>query len=156
MSVLEVRVQGLVLVEDRILLARHVRHGRSYWVLPGGHREAGETLDRALARELEEEAGIRPLRLALFSVSEMLLDDREVLDLVFHVAEFAGEPRLGDLPSGAGDDRLQALALHPCSELGRLDFRPTALAKVIAAAWRRGEWISAGYLGNLAVETCGK
>jgi 8-oxo-dGTP diphosphatase len=48
--------------DDRWLLIRRADSGQ--WALPGGTLEWGETLERALLRELEEEAGITgPVRL---------------------------------------------------------------------------------------------
>jgi 8-oxo-dGTP pyrophosphatase MutT (NUDIX family) len=149
MARLELRVQGIVLVRGRILLARHAKAGHQYWVLPGGHREAGESLAAALARELDEEAGIRPTRISLFSVSEVLLDWREVIDIVFRVHTFEGRPRLGDAPPALPDRRLEALALHARPALARLEFRPAALAAEIASAWSRDAWKGARYLGEL-------
>ena len=44
----------------RILLARHEKAGGAVWLLPGGGVRAGESLLRALERELWEETGLFP------------------------------------------------------------------------------------------------
>lgn len=44
----------------RILLARHEKAGGAVWLLPGGGVKPGESLLRALERELWEETGLFP------------------------------------------------------------------------------------------------
>jgi len=54
-------VNGLLVRDGLVLMARRSRHRRSYsdtWSFPGGHVEPGETFDEALVRELHEELGI--------------------------------------------------------------------------------------------------
>jgi ADP-ribose pyrophosphatase YjhB (NUDIX family) len=53
-----IRVSAILRRERRILLVRHEKHGREYWLLPGGGVHVGETLVRALKRELVEEVGL--------------------------------------------------------------------------------------------------
>ncbi len=53
-----IRVSALLRWEDRILLCRHEKGDKEYWLLPGGGVDSGESLVQALRRELAEELGI--------------------------------------------------------------------------------------------------
>src|SRR5204863_462839 len=53
-----IRVSALLRWRDRLLLCRHEKPGKEYWLLPGGGVKSGESLVDALHRELEEELGV--------------------------------------------------------------------------------------------------
>jgi ADP-ribose pyrophosphatase YjhB (NUDIX family) len=53
-----IRVSALLQWNDRVLLCRHEKPGKEYWLLPGGGVNGGESLVQALRRELKEEVGI--------------------------------------------------------------------------------------------------
>jgi mutator protein MutT len=83
---------GCVLLERRPPDAR-VTPG--VWDLPGGHQEAGETADAALARELREELGVEvgAARLALELDACEPPDGRRYRHAIFLVESCGGEPR---------------------------------------------------------------
>ena len=53
-----IRVSAILQWKGRVLLCRHEKGGREYWLLPGGGVNSGESLVDALHRELSEEIGI--------------------------------------------------------------------------------------------------
>lgn len=54
------RYQGAIIKDDKILLIKHTEHesGRSFWVIPGGGREPGETEIACVKREMWEETNL--------------------------------------------------------------------------------------------------
>ena len=53
-----IRVSAMLRWGGRILLCRHEKPDREYWLLPGGGVNSGESLVSALHRELAEEVGL--------------------------------------------------------------------------------------------------
>jgi len=52
-------VGGAVVRDGQLLLVRRAsRHGRGNWQLPGGFIEPDETIEQAVVREVQEEAGV--------------------------------------------------------------------------------------------------
>ncbi len=69
--------------QERILLVRNRKGSSSYWSLPGGAVEAGETLEEALKRETREETGLEVEMSNLYSVREVFFTERKQHALLF-------------------------------------------------------------------------
>lgn len=79
----------------RVLIAQRPagKHMAGRWEFPGGKVSAGESEQRALARELEEELGIELIAARPFMRLTHAYADREVELSLWLVERFAGAPR---------------------------------------------------------------
>ncbi|MED5611717.1 MULTISPECIES: Nudix family hydrolase [Pseudomonas] len=112
--------------DGRVLIARRPddKHQGGLWEFPGGKVEEGEPVQAALARELEEELGIRVERARpLIRVAHDYPDKQVLLD-VWEVSGFSGEPH------GAEGQPLAWVALR---ELPDYEF-PAANRPIVHAA----------------------
>lgn len=83
---------GIVLQADHALFAQRPV-GKSYagqWEFPGGKAEPGESLEKALFRELEEELGITPLYVHLWKVRPKLYTLSRIRLYFYLVPQFRG------------------------------------------------------------------
>jgi len=56
---IETRIEAVIInKEGNLLLLEHEKNGKRYWVLPGGHLQPLEKLDKCILRELKEELSI--------------------------------------------------------------------------------------------------
>ncbi len=62
--------------EENVLLVKNKGPGASYYTLPGGAVEQGETLKEAAIREVKEETGLDVQLGGIFSVGEAFFEDR--------------------------------------------------------------------------------
>jgi ADP-ribose pyrophosphatase YjhB (NUDIX family) len=143
------RVSALLRREDRILLCRHEKPGREYWLLPGGGVNGGETLVNALRRELTEELGIEadlPLEGPIAVVESISPADapsaKHVVHLVF--AGYLGDRSLEAVFSRDAAvrghrlfdvDELSEIALHPPIQRFLRRWQPGDPVVYLGAMW---------------------
>lgn len=79
-----IRCRAVILHEGKILVVRHT-HSVEFYSLPGGHLEWGEDPLTCIAREVEEELGIRPEIGRLLYVHTLNSGDRHNLEFFFEI-----------------------------------------------------------------------
>lgn len=122
-------VAGALLRGGRVLAARRPAHKSQggLWELPGGKVEPGESDEAALARELEEELGVRIAVRGRLGEALHRYPDREILLVGLHGVLLSGEPLAREHSELAWVD---ACGLHA------LDWAPADLPLLAALAAR--------------------
>ena len=92
MKIVEVAV-GVIKVANKIYISKRSDglHQGGKWEFPGGKREANETIEQALVRELSEEIGIQVTEQSPFMLIEHDYGDKKVRLDVRLVEGFEGE-----------------------------------------------------------------
>lgn len=106
---------GVILRGQHILLALRSskQHQGGKWEFPGGKVEAGETVQQALSRELQEEVAIQVSESSAFMQLQYAYPEKTVLLDIRLVTRFSGEPH--------GREG-QPLRWASVAELSQLDF----------------------------------
>ena len=116
-----IRVSAILRWKGLVLLCRHEKPGKEYWLLPGGGVNGGESLIDALHRELAEEIGIDdqlPVEGPVALVDSIAPPRSFAPKHVVHII-FAGD--LGGRSLGAVTSRDAAVRGHSLFEVGDLD-----------------------------------
>ena len=139
-----IRVAAIIVRDNELLLVRHVKEEKSYWLLPGGGLEYGEPLADGLRRELREEACIEIAVGDLVVVNDSIPpgNTRHTINLCFTAEIVSGQVRRGC------DPRVVEVRFVPVNELESLTLYPDIRHELVPAL-RDGFPRGAAYLGNL-------
>lgn len=98
MQKIRIRVAGLLVQNDRVLLVCHKKNDQKYWLLPGGGVDQGESLKEALIREFREELAIDIEVNDIIYVSDSISPHgkRHIVNIVFWCEYISGKYRLGN------------------------------------------------------------
>lgn len=103
-----VRVCGIAVEEDRILLINHskLNESGSWWSPPGGGVDFGETLEEALLREFKEETGLLiEVQKQLF-ITEYIDSSLHAVEVFFQVKMLSGDLSVGYDPELSHDKQI--------------------------------------------------
>jgi 8-oxo-dGTP diphosphatase len=114
-----VRVGGILIEEDKILLLKHEGVGKKeyLWSPPGGGMEFGENAEENLKREFFEETGLTIMVHELLFVNEFLNDKIHAIELFFKVEKTGGILKLGIDPEMGNQQILSELAFFDENKL---------------------------------------
>jgi ADP-ribose pyrophosphatase YjhB (NUDIX family) len=146
-----IRVSALLRWNERVLLCRHEKPGKEYWLLPGGGVQSGESLVDALHRELREELGLddEPVLEGPVAIVDSISPIRSfAAKHVVHII-FAGDLGGRSLETVTskdaavrghrlfGVDELEDVVLHPPIQRFVQRWRPGDPAVYLGALWAR-------------------
>ena len=127
-----------IIIEDGRLLTIRKRHGEhTYYVLPGGTQEPGETLSDTVSREVEEETGARVEAVELLHVRDYVADNHEFAGRHpgLHKVEFYFRCRLleppGSRPLSHPDKHQVGVEWIEMARLDEADLWPRVLVPIL-------------------------
>ncbi len=139
---LRVRVAGILITGEGILLIAHKKNNDVYWLLPGGGVDYGESLSEALVREFIEELNINIVVSDLAFISDSIdpAGDRHVVNICFICSYTGGEYLLGN------EERLHGFSFFKRDEIHEIKLFPPINDELISIM---DSGVSGKYIGKL-------
>ena len=137
-------VGAVILDGDRVLLIKRAHEPlKGQWSLPGGGVELGETLERAVAREVHEETGLDVEVGPIVDVLDRIANDAEGrVEHHFVLVDFVCRPSGGapwTLSSGSDADAAEWVALDALPRYGVADITVAVIRKAAGRDFGSGD-----------------
>lgn len=116
----QIRVTGILIENDEILLVQQKVSDKRNWSLPGGRLERGETVQQGLVREMKEETGLDVKILRMLYVCDVEASEYTVLHITFLLKSAGGKITL---PTNELDENpIHDVKFVPIVELAQYGF----------------------------------
>jgi 8-oxo-dGTP diphosphatase len=91
---MKTRPSAIIIADNKLLTLKYNYNGNTLYAIPGGNLEFGEKLEEALARELEEEIGLKIEVQNLIFIAEVRVQKKDTLHCIFKSIIVSGTPNL--------------------------------------------------------------
>ncbi len=119
-SLLQIRITGVLIEDNKILIVKQKITPERSWSLPGGRVQKGEMLEEAIIREMREETGLQTSVTKLLYVCDYPEVEPPILHISFLLDRIGGEMRL---PSNEFDENpIFDVKMVPIDDLPSYDF----------------------------------
>ena len=113
--IFNIRVTGILIENNKILLVKQKVNDKRNWSLPGGRLEHGETLKQGMLREMKEETGLDVEIVRMLYLCDVKASENTILHITFLLRKIGGEIKL---PSNEFDENtIRDVKFVPVSEL---------------------------------------
>ena len=89
-----IRVTGILIENEKILLVKQKVSDKRNWSLPGGKLEQGETIEQGIIREMKEETGLDVEIIRLLYLCDVSASNNTLLHISFLLKRVAGNIEL--------------------------------------------------------------
>lgn len=118
--VFNIRITGILIEDNEILLVQQKLSDKRNWSLPGGRLERGETLSQGLIREMKEETGLDVEIVRMLYLCDVAASTHTIIHITFLLRRIGGEI---ELPSNEFDENpIHDVRFVPISELVQYGF----------------------------------
>lgn len=134
------RTGGMLIEHQKLLLVKLAPPTRNHpiWMPPGGEVEVGETMSKALEREVAEETGLRVKTDRLAYVHEFIHLPYHAIEHYFVCRRVAGTIKRGNDPELNRDSQIILdVRFIPLTQLPDLDVEPAFLKEQLAKDWKK-------------------